>query len=132
MARANGNADTGYLTTLAKRYANLHDQATEINDEIKQCGAELKARLAQFQAVHITPTIVVAKISKTKDRRPITQKMLRDAGASEAVMAAVLKASAPKGRYDAIKIMLDMAFRAMRPKEDKKEASEDEEDGEED
>lgn len=132
MARASGNADTGYLTTLAKRYANLHDQATEINDEIKQCGAELKARMAQFQAVHITPTIVVAKVSKTKDRRPITQKMLREAGATEAVMAAVLKASAPKGRYDAIKIMLDTAFRAMRPKEDKKEVSEDDEEGEED
>ena len=131
MAKAVGNADTGYLTTLAKRYANLHDQATEIADEIKQCGNELKARLSTFQCVHITPTIVVAKVSKTKDRRPITQKMLRDAGATEAVMSAVLKASAPKGRYDAIKVMLDTAFRAMRPKEDKKGESEDE-DGEED
>lgn len=100
----------------ARLYAQLHAESAALNARLRELTAQLLQELAPYEAVDVGPSLVLAHVEKPVQRRPITQKILRDAGIPADLLADILDATAPGGaRTGQLRLMVKTAYDALKP-----------------
>ena len=103
------------LQFVAKEYMEHTRAMSELNEELNDLKAELIMTMRDTEGVEVDVNTVLVVIEKPSERKPVTQKLMREAGVSVECMARILKATAPTGRRGKkIKTMLLDAFLATQ------------------
>jgi hypothetical protein len=111
-----GGEDNDVLHSQAQLYARLHAESAALNARLRELTEELLHELKPYEAIDVGPSLVLAHVEKPSVRRPITQKVLKEAGMTDAMLKEVLELTAPLPvRTGHLKIMVKTAYDALRP-----------------
>ena len=103
------------LQFLAKEYVQHTRAMSELNEELNDLKAELIMTMRDTEGVEVDVNTVLIVVEKPSERKPVTQKLMREPGVSVECMARILKATAPSGRRGKkIKTVLLDAFLAAQ------------------
>jgi hypothetical protein len=103
------------LQFVAREYMEHLRALADVNEELNALKMELLATMHGAEGVEVDVNTVLVVVDKPAERKPVTQKLMREAGVSEEVLGRILAATAPSGkRVKKLKTMLLDVFLAAQ------------------